>query len=333
MPYDHYAKTIAALVQPWMFGPQTGARYQQMLQAKFNAAANKAQIDTALSLGNYAFHTTQKEQDRLALRAVLLAHFLIDGRPVAERDSVLARSKGLDLGSLKRAFASRFPALADNGNRNAWAPANFTDPATLNVFHSVARPGAARVFPAFQFIIHGVGNFQGPVFDNPSILAQYEVLSMSLMSNHVAHAHDPQGVILRVPANNILAAAPTDVAVQNYAPGFNPAQPGNVTITENLMEIAVRMGGLNTPAHLNQNPRGFPYYNEVVVCGRGGVPLPHGVTTPIVPVGLFMLTDNNGVINGGAADRQARELRVKACARQHGLPVLYIPRDMSRPGI
>ena len=92
---------------------------------------------------------------------------------------------------------------------------------------------------------------------------------MSLMSNHVTHAHNSdQGVILRIPANNILAAAPTDVAVQNYAPAFDASNPGNLTITENLMEVAMRTGGLHTPDHLNQNPRGYPYYNEVVVCGR-----------------------------------------------------------------
>lgn len=333
MPYDHYNKTYAALVQQWMFGPQTGAQYQQRLQAKFNAAANKAQIDQALSLGNYMNHTTAKEQQRLAVRAVLLAHFLMDGRPPNEKDSILSRIGSLDVAGLKRAFASRFAALGDNTNRLAWAPSNMTDPASLDDYKKRARTGVARPNPAFQFIVHGVGNYAGAVFDDPNILAQYEVLSMSLMSNHVAHSHDPQGVILRVPANNILAAAPTDVAVQNYAPGFNPAQPGNMTITENLMEIAVRVGGLSTPNHLNQNPRGYPYYNEVVVCGRGGVPLPHGMTTAITAVGLYMLTDAAGDLRGGVDTRDARRARVKECGRKHNLPVLYIANNPAQAGL
>jgi len=239
----------------------------------------------------------------------------------------------LDLATLKRAFANAFPALQDNGNRPAWNPANFTDPATLN---GLKKPpsgiGPHLPLPSFRFIIHAVGNYMGDVFDTPNILSRYEVLSMSLMSNRNVHAHDPQGVILRVPENNILAASTTDVAVQNYAPAFDPQNPGAVTISDNLIDVAARTGGLRTPDYLLQNIRGLPYYNEVVVCGRAGVPLPHGLTGVMTVVGLFVLTDAGGEIRGAPATRQRRELRVKACALNYHLPVLYIPNWMAVPG-
>jgi hypothetical protein len=50
-------------------------------------------------------------------------------------------------------------------------------------------------------------------------------------------------------------------------------------------------------------------------------------------VGLFVLTDANGEIRGDPGTRQARDLRVKACARNYHLPVLYIPNAMASPGL
>jgi len=334
MPYPEFDKTVAELDQPWFFGPQAGANYRGVLTTKFNAAVNRAQIDSALSLGAYLVHSEANKQQRAALRAVLLANILMGNLPVELLGQLKQRFEKHDLATLKRAFANTFPALQDNGNRPSWNPANFTAPATLNGL-TKRRSGFGPHFPLppFRFIIHAVGNYMGDVFDTPAILTRYEVLSMSLMSNTNAHAHDPQGVILRVPENNILAASPTDVAVQNYAPAFNPNAPGAVTITDNLIDVAARTGGLRSPNYLLQNIRGYPYYNEVVVCGRANVPLPHGMTGTMTVVGLFVLTDANGVIRGDPATSQARDLRVKACARNYHLPVLYIPNAMASPGL
>jgi hypothetical protein len=334
MPYPEFDKTVAELDQPWFFGPHAGTNYRGILTTKFNAAFNRPQIEAALSLGVYLVHSDTNKQHRAALRAVMLANFLMNSHPVDLRDQLKKRYQALDLVSLKRAFANSFPALQDNGNRPAWNPANFTDPTTLN---GLKKPrsgfGPHLPVPAFRFIIHGVGNYMGDVFDTPNILTRYEVLSMSLMSNVNSHSHDPQGVILRVPERNILAASPTDVAVQNYAPAFDPNAPDAVTITDNLMDVAARTGGLRSPDYLLQNIRGYPYYNEVVVCGRSNVPLPHGLTGVMTVVGLFVLTDANGEIRGDAATRQARDLRVKACARNYRVPVLYIPNAMASPGL
>jgi hypothetical protein len=333
-PFPEFDKTIAELDQPWFFGPHAGANYRGILTTQFNAAVNRAQIDKALSPGVYVVHSDANKQQRAALRAVLLANFLMNSHPVGLVDQLRKKYDRLDVANLKRVFANTFPALQDNGNRPAWNPANLTDPATLN---GLKKPrfgnGPHLPLPQFRFIIHGVGNYMGDVFDTPTILTRYEVLSMSLMANTNLHAHDPQGVILRVPENNILAASPTDVAVQNYAPAFNPNDPGAVTITDNLIDVAARTGGLRTPDYLLQNIRGYPYYNEVVVCGRGSVPLPHGSTGVMMVVGLFVLTDVNGEMRGDPATRQARDLRVKACARNHHLPVLYIPNAMASAGL
>jgi hypothetical protein len=48
---------------------------------------------------------------------------------------------------------------------------------------------------------------------------------------------------------------------------------------------------------------------------------------------LFVLTDVNGEMRGDPATRQARDLRVKACARNHHLPVLYIANAMASAGL
>jgi len=330
MPYPEFDKTVAALDQQWLFGPQAGANYRNILTTEFTAAFNKTQINAALSLGNYVVHSDANKQRRAALRAVMLANFLMRSHPVTLRDQLKRRYENLDIAALKRAFANSFPALQDNGNRPAWNPGNFTDPNTLNSFKKArSGNGPHPAVPQFRFIIHAVGNYRGDVFDTPNILTRYEVLSMSLMSKSNSHAHDPQGVILKVPENNILAASPTDVAVQNYAPAFSAQSPNAVTITDNLMDIAARHGGLRSPDYLLQSIRGYPYYNEVVVCGRAGVPLPHGLTGNMTTVGLFVLTDANGEIRGDPNTRRAREMRVVACARNYHLPVLYIPNAMA----
>jgi len=334
MPYPEFDKTVAELDQQYLFGPVAGANYRGLLTTAFNNSPNKAGIETALSLGAYLIHSDANKEKRAALRAVLLANFLMGGVPVGDRDRLKKRFEKLDVTALKRAFANAFPALLDNGNRPAWAPANLTDPATLNTLKKPRSGfGPHLPLPQFRFIIHGVGNFMGDVFDTPNILTRYEVLSMSLMSNRNVHAHDPQGVILRVPQNNILAASPTDVAVQNYAPAFDPTNPNAVTITDNLIDVAARTGGLKTPDYLLQNVRGYPYYNEVVVCGRANVPLPHGMTGVMTVVGLFVLTDGNGDMRGDPTNRQARLLRVQACSRNYHLPILYIPNAMAAPGM
>ena len=336
MPYPEFNKTIAQLDQPWLFGPQAGPNYRDILTQKFNAALNKTQIEAALSLGHYLNHSDANKQKRAALRAVLLAKFLMTNHPVGLRNQLKQRLQGLDLSSLKRVFISTFPALQDNGNRPAWNPAAFDDPNTLNSLKKKRKgPGPHAPVPPFKFIVHGVANYQGDVFDTPNILTRYEVLSMSLVGKQNLHTHPsaPQGVILRVPQNNILAAATTDVAVQNYAPAFDPQSPNAVTITDNLMDVATRHGGLQTPNYLFQNIRNYPYYNEVVVCGRAGVPLPHGVTGNMQVIGVYISTDEGGTIRGGAATRSARELRAKSCAMNHHLPLLYIPNAMASPGL
>jgi hypothetical protein len=334
MPFPEFDKTVAELEQPWFFGPQAGANYRATLTAKFNQAANRAQINTALSLGVYLNHSDANKQQRAALRAVMLANFLMFSHPVELRNRLKKKYERSDVSTLKRVFINAFPALQDNGNRPSWDPANFTDPNTLNGLKTKrsGSHGPHLPLPVFRFIIHGVGNYMGDVFDTPNILTRYEVLSMSLMSNVNVHSHDPQGVILQVPANNILAAAPTDVAVKNYAPAFDPNNAGALTVTENLIDVAARTGGLRTPDYLLQNIRGYPYYNEVVVCGRAGVPLPQGLTGAMTVVGLYVLTDVNGEMRGDPTTRGARELRVKACSRNYHVPVLYIANNMASAG-
>src|SRR5438552_3643209 len=110
MPYPEFDKTVAELDQPWFIGPHAGTNYRGILTTKFNAAFNRPQIEAALSLGVYLVHSDTNKQHRAALRAVMLANFLMNSHPVDLRDQLKKRYQALDLVSLKRAFANSFPA-------------------------------------------------------------------------------------------------------------------------------------------------------------------------------------------------------------------------------
>ena len=56
------------------------------------------------------------------------------------------------------------------------------------------------------------------------------------------------------------------------------------------------------------------------------------MTGQMTAVGLYLLTDKDGVIRGAPATAEERKAAVLACARKHGLPVLYIPNEMSQAG-
>lgn len=328
MPYPEFDKTTAALLEAWAWGPATGAAYREKLRTKFDAAPNKAQIDAALSLGIHMDHSVQNQQKRQALRAAMLAKFLMMNYTVAQRDQLKAELEHFDTPALKRVFSSSFPAIQDNGNRPAWTPSLLTHPNTLNALMAARTPaGPNPPVPDFRFIVHSINtNFE--VFDNPNVLRTYEVLSMSLMSRSNPFAHDPQGLILSVPAFNILAASPTDVAVLNKAASFHGlTRAGEISISENLLDVAIRTDGLKSPDFLVQNRRAYPYYNEVVVCGRSDVPLPHGRTGVINVVGLFVLTDPAGVIRPALRPGAERLQILQTAARTLGIPLLYIPNN------
>lgn len=93
MPYPEFDKTVAELDQPWFFGPQAGANYRGILTTKFNAALNRAQIERALSLGVYLVHSDANKQQRAALRAAMLANFLMNSHPVELRHQLKKGTK------------------------------------------------------------------------------------------------------------------------------------------------------------------------------------------------------------------------------------------------
>jgi hypothetical protein len=70
-----------------------------------SAAGSKDSIDSALALGSHLVHTESQKHRRHAIRAVLLAAFLMKGLPVGQHWQLRQRRDSLSLEALKREFA------------------------------------------------------------------------------------------------------------------------------------------------------------------------------------------------------------------------------------
>jgi hypothetical protein len=329
MPYPHVDHTIEALTKPWFFGDQRGSTYGGILRTKFEAAANKASIDSALALGNYLIHIESQKNKRHALRAVLLGNFLMKGFPVQQHQQLRQRCDSLSLEELKKEFAFLFPALLDNDKRSLWHPAYFTDPDNLAALKR-SNDWRKGGIPRYRFIVHTLREpearrsiFRNPIFE----LSKYEVLSMSIMSNEHPYSHSLQGLILRVPMNNILITSPMDVAISNYAPSVHgqAANPGARVCADEIIRIAAEQGGLRAPNDVIANSGQF-HYNEIVVCGKAGIPLPHGTTESLTLVGVFVATDMTGTMKVLPALRDQYMRIVEDSALNNNVPLLYLPK-------
>lgn len=337
MPYAHVDSVIDALVEPWFFGAprSAGENYGKLLTSKFNARGDQAAVDKALALGGYLIHTQDNKNKRLALRAVMLAAMLMKGTKVSEVDAVRKRCESLPLDALKRAFANQFPGLEGDGLRGTWDPAFFTMPILLPELRELTN-WTGKTIPNYQFIVHTSEDPITPsaVFNDPiGELAKYSASSFSLMSNKKPFTYFLQGLIVRVPVNNILVTYHSDLLSVLREQSIHQPTFVKHTFAEEIGELsmATGSGGLKSPATIlrDQNAAGSfaikSKYNELLICGRSGVPLPQGVTGALKLQGVFITCTRDGKILGGQGEE-----RRKACeghAKRLKVPLLYLPNE------
>ncbi|WP_144290167.1 hypothetical protein [Ideonella sp. A 288] len=329
MAYPHVSKTIAELAEPWFLDQPRGKTYGAILQSKFDAADNRAAIESALTLGGYLLHIESQKHKRRAVRAVMLANFLMKGFPVQQHAQLRERSESFSLEELKAEFVFLFPALLDNGNRSSWHPAFFTDPANLVALHR-QDDWRERSVPRYRFIVHTVREplsrvslFHDPVTE----LANCDALSMSLIGNEHPYTHSMQGFIFRVPMNNILVTSSRDMAFPNYQPSVHRlGAQGQAALADEIIRIAAEQGGLRTPSDVIHGSAAH-HYNEIVVCGRPNVKLPHGTTELLTLLGVFVCTTMAGALHvRGDLGQRFLELASQS-AFNNNVPLVYLPKD------
>ncbi|ADV84423.1 hypothetical protein [Terriglobus saanensis] len=343
MRKPHIASTIKSLAEPWFIGSPLGLKYGILLNDALALNPDRDRIEEALALGNYTWHTQSNKHQREALRAVLLASFLMKGQPHALRDSLYARYKDENVEFLTREFKHLFPAIADlNNNRDSWAPHHFTAPNTLNAYRR-PRNWATGGAPPYQFITHGVRcNVPVNVLDNPiPTLSEWWCISMGVQRDRKPDSFSNHGVILRVPKENILTTSPTDQWFDNYAGTDASVRAPGVTLVDHIIDKSLRIGGLLTPTQIitRQGTPGaianfagadLTSYNEIVVCGVPNIKMPFGGGTgPLQLLGVFIQTRMDGTLPNFYFGSQGHFLRVEtaamACAVVNNVPLLYLP--------
>ena len=349
MATPHFDAVIDALSQPWYF-TESKARataaaqartYATILTDEFNKRGDKEAIDSALGLGAYLVHSEANKRKRLALRAVLLADVLMKKRPASDIAHLRPRYESLAFDALKRALINLFPLMQGDANRAFWAPDFFTDPILLPDLR-IQEDWRNKPVPPYMFIVHASDNPAKPLWQDPvGEIAKYSGSSMSLISNQKPYVYSAsgmvQGVIFRVPAKNILITYHADIMTTLHAGTVHKPAMGK-TLAEEILELAAASGaisgGLATPTTLlgKTGPArppsvGMPNgsnYNEIVVCGKAGVPLPWGVTENLKLVGFFMFTTKDGKLLQ-PFDAPARLTACEAHAKRLKRPLLFLP--------
>jgi hypothetical protein len=117
-PYQHYShlqKTLEALNEAWFLGVVAAQEYITRIEAAFDSRldADQPKIDKALSLGFYALrHTEPQREQRLALRAVLLANYLTNPQqdPGTLSGGLRGKYESYSTDALKQEFVSLMSA-------------------------------------------------------------------------------------------------------------------------------------------------------------------------------------------------------------------------------
>jgi len=347
MPTPHIDSTIAAIKENWFIGGNAGPKYAAKLQQEVDRRNDKAQVDAAMALGNYFWPTEEKPQKLHAIRAVLLAAFVIKKTPLVQKDGLVTRYEQLTLEQLKTSFRSQFPPFEDNNKRVQWAPANFTALNTLNDFEQ-ARDWRNRVIPDFRLFVHTLkAGSEGNLLTAPvATLSGWDAISMSVISRDKPSAYSNFGLIMSIPENNILVTSPMDAWFHNRA-GGNSSDRGSksegLSMSHHILERNAMVTGMLTPtevlnltntqeAFLNHNTgTNLSKYNEIVVTGRANTRLPHGMTGALSVIGLFMHIKKDGTLPARYttaaqnADTAVIQQNMIAAQNRLNVPLLYLP--------
>jgi hypothetical protein len=241
----HIDSTIDALAEPWFLGPTFGPKYGAWLRREIALRNDGQALDAALALGGYFWHSEDRKRKRHALRAVMLATFVMKKQPISLRDRFCARFEPMLLQDLKNEFTHLFPAFFDNDNRDSWDPSQFTSPVTLRAFLN-PEDWTVRPPPAYKLMIHSVRK-GAAVLQDPAMLSTWTAISMSVLSSTKPICYSNHGLVLRVPKNNIISASPTDQWFDNYAGTAKSVKAPGQSMAKHIAEKNLKIGGLLTP--------------------------------------------------------------------------------------
>ncbi|WP_213805177.1 hypothetical protein [Granulicella sp. dw_53] len=162
-----------------------------------------------------------------------------------------------------------------------------------------------------------------------------------MLSNTKPASFSNHGLILGVPATNIITTSPSDQWFDNYAGTDRSIKAPGVSLSDHIIDKNLRIGGLLTPTQIInrqgtqaalQNFVGdaLTEYNEIIVCGIPNMVMPFGGRTgPLQLLGTFIQTRMNGTLPGFYEGSQGNfklvETAAMACARRHSVPLLYLP--------
>lgn len=196
--FKHYERTIAAIPEPWFMGLEKGAKYVQRLNMVFLVRTDKQTVDDPLALGSYLQHTETNKQHRHAVRAVLLANFLIKGQPTALGENFRELYLAMSADRLKQEFVNLFPAFFDDGKRSNWAPANFTNPQDLALYNlrNWGNSWEKKPVPKYKFLVHNVTHPSKALPDPEKVLSGWLAISASVLSSQKPIAYSNHGLIL-----------------------------------------------------------------------------------------------------------------------------------------
>ena len=337
MPHAHVDSVIQALSEPWFYGGprNAGRNYGKELLRKFNTRGDKDAIDKGLGLGNYLIHSETNKRQRMALRATMLAHVLMRDKLAMDLPSIKSLFESLQVDALKRAFINQFPGL-DNGSRQAWDVGQFTDPILLPDLRT-QQSWVGKAIPHYMFIVHSNEFPETPseVFRDPiGEISKYNASSFSVMSSRKPFTYFPQGLIFRVPANNVLVTHHSDVGSVLRENSIHTPIFSKQTFTEEITELSMATGegGLSTPLELVRQQNTDldsvgvkSKYNELLVCGKPGMTLPHGLSGALRLKGVFITISKDGKIAGPPFNAPQRLAACEEHARRLNVPMLYLP--------
>jgi hypothetical protein len=335
----HLDETIKALAEGWFLGGDLGTKYGMVLKRYVDERTDQPALDAALALGAYAVHSDGNKQQRKALRAVLLAQFVMREQPLSIKDQLVARYKGLSTDDLKAEFRHTFPPFLDEGNRASWAPANFTRPFTLG---RLLNPEDWRTtaVPPYRFITHALRAGSRLLADPNMKLQEWLAISCGVQSSDKPTSYSNHGLILYVPENNVITTSPTDQWFDNFAGTSKSTKAPDQSLAQHIGEKTVAIGGLLTPDNViaEQNTlaamnhmagTSVTAHNEVIVCGVPHYPMPYGRTGLLSVLGLYLQIKTDGTFPSkylkSKGDVDIIRLAVEDAGRRLGVPVLYLP--------
>lgn len=340
----HIDTTLAALPEPWFIGAELGEKYARVVREALRSHDANA-VDGALALGGYLVHTESNKRERHALRAVLLAQFVLKGQPLAIKEQLRAQYKNHSVDQLKQAFKNLVPAFNDGDKRAEWNPDRFTNAAMLR---GLLNPSdwSARPVPPYKLMIHSVRHGSN-LLAHPYTITGWTAISCSVLGSTNPRAYTNHGLILRVPANNILTASHTDQWFDNYAGTDRSTKAQDQSMAQHVADKNLRLGSLLSPDDVVrlQGTNGaesidrmagttLTEHNEVIVCGRSGQHLPHGRTGPLLVVGYFLQTRMDGTLPDVLMKSQGPSdlirVAIADAARQNFLPLYYLPNPHLR---